>query len=358
MKSKLLSLVVISLFLVQQNKAQITVNTTALAPIGDFVKQATDSFPAVSIDPGAGGTNLSWNFSMLHTNKIDTLAFKVPGATPYSAPFSAANVGMVTDRNTFAYLQNNSTGLFAEGGAGRVNDPANHYLTETITPHSQMMQWPASYQGTWTDNYITTGMSAYNGSPSYDSVRLKYTTVSTVTYDAWGSITTPLGTFQTLRAFRHAYETDSLWVHISAADLWYLGIHSMDTLDTYDWWSNSSAQGFPVVTITKDPHTGVIKSVKWLMSSPAASGIEEFTAQQGFSVYPNPASDNIQVSLNGIEKATLTLFDMSGRIVRDSELVTDQLTTINTEKLVNGLYFLVITSKEGQRSARKITIAK
>jgi len=359
MKSKLLSLFAFSLCFFQGTQAQITVNMGALAPIGDLVKQVTDSFPAPSIVPGAAGTNQTWNFSALQNKKTDSLIFNVPGWTPYSATYPTSNVAVAQNGSKgFSYLLNNSTGLYLVGAVGTLPDPAKHVVKEMITPHSQLMQWTAAYLGTFTDNYVTTAKSPYNANASYDSLMIRYVTTSTVTYDAWGAMTTPLGTFQTLRSFRHQYDTDSIWVHLVSPPMWVLGVHTVDTVDTYNWWTNSSAQGYPLVTIKKNPNSGKITSVQWLPSAPTNSGVDELGFAPDFAVFPNPANDYINVRLQDNETATVSMLDMSGRIVRDRELIKDQLGRINTEGLGSGLYFLVVTGKNGQQSTHKISIVR
>ncbi|RYE23478.1 MAG: T9SS type A sorting domain-containing protein [Sphingobacteriales bacterium] len=71
-------------------------------------------------------------------------------------------------------------------------------------------------------------------------------------------------------------------------------------------------------------------------------------------VYPNPASSVINIGMSD-EKATIALIDMQGRIVRNTP-ATGTLTSIATDGLASGLYFVHIKSGD-QTIVCKVTIA-
>ncbi len=71
---------------------------------------------------------------------------------------------------------------------------------------------------------------------------------------------------------------------------------------------------------------------------------ELITSNQNFTVYPNPASDKIQIILpNNLESANYQLLDINGRVLL-SGLIHQQSTEINTSSISNGLYFLQVKS--------------
>jgi hypothetical protein len=358
MKTKLLCLAAFAVFSGSEAVAQITLDNTNVAPIGDIILQATDTIPSVSIFPGPAGTNQVWNFNALTHGRTDSLVFEVPGWTPYSAPYPSSNIGVAVNYKQYEYLINNASGLYLVGAAFHLNDPGQHLVYEYSNPISKLIQWPASYGVNYTDNYVITGKGAFNQIAGYDSIKIKNTTNSTVTIDAWGSMQTPLGTFPTLRQKRHKIDFDSTWIHRIAPSVWMAGTPSQDTIDSYTWWTNSASAGFPLVSIDQDPNNMVISNVQWLLASPHSSGVAELSNEESLVVYPNPADDYINIQLDNPVAASVAVVDMIGRVVLNGEKLMSNLTRLNIQTLGNGMYFLVITDQNGRRSTRKFHIVR
>ena len=80
-------------------------------------------------------------------------------------------------------------------------------------------------------------------------------------------------------------------------------------------------------------------------------GIEEVTLAQSIKVYPNPASDFINIAIE--KEAEVSLFDVNGK-----ELMTmkaDGATIINVNEFNSGLYFLrVVDVKSGMGVTKRI----
>jgi len=71
-----------------------------------------------------------------------------------------------------------------------------------------------------------------------------------------------------------------------------------------------------------------------------------------FAMYPNPSSDNLNIQLpSGILKATIELFDLSGRLLLNST-VTTQNKSVNVADLSTGVYLVKIQS-EGKTGTKQ-----
>ncbi|MFI5151449.1 MAG: T9SS type A sorting domain-containing protein [Bacteroidia bacterium] len=353
MKTKLLGLFLMTGGFCASSFAQITVNNTNVAAIGDLVKQAQDTMPAGTIVAGAPGTNLTWNFSALHNHKVDSLVFEVPGWPPYANPFPSSNLAVVQNGKFESFMINNSTGLVSLGAVGLLGTTQ---VRETNTPANMMAKWPSTYGTNFTNNYVTTAKFAYAGS-GYDSIKLKYTYKGTSNVDAWGSMQTPLGTFASIRQYNKTSEIDSIWIHSTAAGSWVFAQRTPKGTISYSWWTNSASAGFPLVSLSTDSTSGKTTG-SWLLATPASSGIVELGNQQGYTVYPNPASSSLQIRSVTNEGGTISVIDMTGRNVMNAELLINETTSLNTESLHNGMYFLIITSREGIRTTHKFCIVK
>lgn len=82
----------------------------------------------------------------------------------------------------------------------------------------------------------------------------------------------------------------------------------------------------------------------------------EYVAEKSlFDVYPNPATEQITVSLaQGFDNAAVQIIDVQGRSVMVRSL-TAALSTINVDSLTSGVYFVKITSG-GKEAVKKIII--
>lgn len=82
-------------------------------------------------------------------------------------------------------------------------------------------------------------------------------------------------------------------------------------------------------------------------------GLNEQADVLNFSMFPNPFSNNLSISLNSIsELTTIVISDITGKIVYSSQL--NQLnTTINLDQLKEGIYFLELMNGT-HKSVKKI----
>ncbi len=74
--------------------------------------------------------------------------------------------------------------------------------------------------------------------------------------------------------------------------------------------------------------------------------------QLDFAMYPNPSSDHINIQLpSGVSKAELNVFDISGKLVLQSNIIS-QNQLVNVTDLSSGIYVLKIQS-EGKVGSRQ-----
>ncbi len=74
-----------------------------------------------------------------------------------------------------------------------------------------------------------------------------------------------------------------------------------------------------------------------------------------FTAYPNPASNEMNISYNGTGAATLTLTNVLGQVVQ-SIVLTNPSTTINTSALPSGVYIATLYPTNASVTQQKISI--
>jgi hypothetical protein len=88
----------------------------------------------------------------------------------------------------------------------------------------------------------------------------------------------------------------------------------------------------------------------------AAAGVKENVSSQIINVYPNPANSgllNVLVS----EKATVQLFDATGRLILSTSVNANEKQSMNLDGLANGIYSVRISNDEFV-SVRRVVISK
>ncbi|HEX7412163.1 MAG TPA: glycoside hydrolase family 3 C-terminal domain-containing protein, partial [Bacteroidales bacterium] len=77
-----------------------------------------------------------------------------------------------------------------------------------------------------------------------------------------------------------------------------------------------------------------------------ANGINDVSKLNNIKIFPNPASDNITVSLPESEKCIISIFDLNGKLIQ-REQYEDKNIHINIKSLSTGLYYIRTELKSG-----------
>jgi hypothetical protein len=333
MNKKLLTTLAFSWMLFTQMKAQITITSS------DFVSEGKQ-FTMVSSNPGnymPGGTgSQTWDFSAL-TNDGETLYdVQQPAWTPFASSYPTANMAFQIGTD-YQYLKIDGTGVIGLGQTGfGGNIPLN--------PAEKMLTFPTTLNTTFnaTSKFkfqIDTNVAQTFG--TIDSIRIVGTRVKTSLCDAYGNITTPAGTFPSLRVKETVIETDSIfaklvtllgstWISLPAG----FGIPNpiVDTTESYTWYGNNT--GFKILSFSYDT---AASGIEWLKALPVASGLQSIS--NGFSgkVYPSPATTELFVNASGI--SNIDIYSLDGALVKSEKINSGNAT--NIEDLSNGNYLVL-----------------
>jgi PKD repeat protein len=75
-------------------------------------------------------------------------------------------------------------------------------------------------------------------------------------------------------------------------------------------------------------------------------------SESGVEVYPNPAHNELNISVSKDEPAEYFIYDIQGRVVHH-ELITDGNATVSLENFSNGVYMVFIITRDEQTFTRK-----
>lgn len=337
-KNLLLSSFVISALSVG---AQITITTSDMPVAGQTYIMANDT---TVTSYGSAGTNQTWNFATWANQSTDTTIFENPSSVPGSSFFPTATLG-IDGGDGASFMKNSSSqidilGFYGDFGFGP--------MAVQFTPPQKFLSFPSNYLTTYngTSKYE---LAFFIGQPGLDSMKVKASINYTSTIDAWGSLTTPVNSnVSSLRQKYIEISTDSTFL-LPTGQPWMFNPPTqgnpnprVDTTNNYRWWSNTKK--FPVAEVIADGNN-VVSSASYLLSMQVGVN-EQVMTKNEVSVFPNPASDKINIT--GIStESYLVIFDVNGKLMERSRLKKNN-TTINTANYENGIYFYQITALTGK----------
>lgn len=371
MKKTLLSALMLSAFGVFTTNAQITITDTHIASVGDNIEQAQDTLPT-GITIGPSGASQTWNFSALASDVVDTLKFRTPAGYPGAASYPNSNMVLVDPPadSSWTYLLKSSAGLFIEGQAQyQQGNLITVPFTATIITFPSTMG--TNYAGTWNGFLGGFDVSAV-AILGLDSLKLTRGSSSNSNIDAWGDVTTPLGTFASLRQIVYTESIDTTWEKSTATGVWAivspttiatlgaLGVpitqYAYDTTRTARWWSDDLNAKFPVVEMDYEAN-GDVNSVDWLKTAVYVS-IAEFNVASNISLYPNPAATEITIETELNNNNSISILDVTGKLVKEIRFTTNKI-NLSVSNLDNGIYFYNVYDVEGNvLHSNKFIVAK
>lgn len=163
------------------------------------------------------------------------------------------------------------------------------------------------------------------------------------TVDAWGTLTTPYGEFQTLRVKTEIIENDSIYI-----DSLGVGIPVTRNITEYKWLANGYPE--PVLLISEE---GLIYSAAYIDSVRSSFlAVPEVKKHRfDFSVYPNPCNDYISVNYELMEDAdvSISVFSVYGNEIkqfaraRQDRGYYNQLLYLKENGIHTGIYLVRLT---------------
>ena len=343
--------------------AQITITSADVAIPVKTIYQSTDTLMTSGAIVGSAGVSQTWNMTALTTGKVDTLTFMPYWWAP-NVKFSTSNLVVKSGwQQQYIYLINASTGLTSLGSALTTDFGSGFVTVNQINSVAEiLMDFPGTYNTAYTNNFTTTTPAFHYGKMvsgfTVDSIRMKSVVKKTVLVDAWGTLTTPLGTYNVIRSKETVIKHDTTDACILSLGGWdpAPGVKqiSADSTTGYSWWANGV--GFPLVTMNLDS-AGALKQVQWLQTLPLA-GINEYTAKENVTVYPNPAQNEINFGVDASKVSFIQILDITGRMV-NSFTVSSNNSVINTSDFANGAYLFTVLGKDKTiLNHGKFTVAK
>ena len=202
-------LLLVFIFSTLFTSAQITIDSTDMPQSGDTLRFSTTALDtALLFNFQKNGTNVTWNFDSLVPIRQGVSEYKASSQTPYSSNVSnrigeklADTVAIggfeFYDVYNFYTLNGSSFSLDYRGATAPTGlsfpFPSTLKITQSYSDKDEVYQFPLDYQdrdsSTFKFVYSNQLLGAYYASSGYRINEV----------DAWGSLTTPYGTFNCIR---------------------------------------------------------------------------------------------------------------------------------------------------------------
>ncbi len=321
--------------------AQITITNSIGYKVGD----SYSAQPCIADfeDLGAEGANVTVNLSgLMNEGSVTTVSFVSPASTGHAASFPGANIAQPASTTG----GNSGYGYF-NSGSSKIEILGVHTNAYTMVYSNPMtmLTFPMNYLDSTYDDFAAS--YSVNG---IDVFRSGY--VSTVA-DAWGTITTPAGTFPYLRFYTVQVNIDTFYMEGEIAGMSYSETY------TYNYMGNNSqAPLYAYSEVWTGSGASALASYAVNVFPTATNEVSEIL--EATSVYPNPASSsaNVNFTLKQSSNVSISIVDITGK-----EVATMNYTGLKAgkhqypiaiESLATGLYSAIIKTDGAQQQMKFI----
>ena len=292
---------------------------------GDSYTVYTNTNLSAGSNPGASGSNVTWDFSMMSSGTSNSLIYSSASATNYPN----ANIEFTT--------QSTSNYFDVTNGAYTYYGFSNANASSVFSDGQDQIRVPMSFNDNYTD--------PFSGTYNAFGQTLDRTGDLDVTYDGYGTLSTPQGTYSNVIRVR-IVRTSSDEIN---------GQPITNSLDSIFFWYNEYT-GHPIMTYTINYVDGNEQGrfANYIDDADVVLSIPEESIQ--VSAFPNPVRSihTIEAEKN-IE--SILVYNMRGEEVLRKEPRSNSF-KINVGSLPNGQYFYEMRNQKGVLLSRRKLIVQ
>lgn len=314
------------------------VGTAFLAHRGDYVA------------PGAGGAGLLFDFSTSTSTSVVNYQWQDPASLPNGAQFPAAELALTNGGADTVFTTATTSGMERIGDTQTLLIELFAEAFHFATAYSDAMlelALPITYNDApWTD--------LFSGTFTVDGTTATRNGSITGQADAWGYLIVPGGadTVEVVRVKTRITET----IPLNLSGFLITANHVRNTHAYYPMWGK-----YPLLSTVSDSLTSMLLNqydhyTEWLDAT--AVGVHEEPADgPRYALSPNPAADMARVVMpaTATGPVELTVTDLRGAVVA-RRTITGRSAQLQTGAWQAGVYQLVFTDRDGQRSMERLVV--
>jgi hypothetical protein len=337
--------------------AQPTINQADFPTAGDFWFELEDNRTGVhTITPA--GPSQSWNYATAFIVDDTTgVNFISPASVPngWATSFPNSTVAVYSAYDTTAqFFKSLSNGFYADG----IYSGSALLPTPMIDVDPDQLLVPGNFTYNSTRNNVSVITFDQTTPPS--TIRIKLYNIQLFEGDAYGSLTTPAGTFaNTLRIKETSYSVDSTFIDIlGTGNFTFLSSNgATDTSIVYSWVKN----GTQPLLMSIDYDVVSQQTTGATYTSLVPVGINEPAAEVSpVLVFPNPSANGwVNFRFENADADVLRIYSFDGRLVREERIKGVSNITVSTASFAHGFYLYEAFSESGaQISKGKFAVVK
>lgn len=331
--------------------AQIQITSADMPMIGDEIVRYLDTLP--DFTPGGDGPDQLWDFSTAVQDLEETNTFVDPATTADGDQFGGSNLAWTTDGNNYSFLTNGAGELTLDGFSGDPLGDGTFTIVAPFNPGMTLHSFPRQHTTAFTDDFgfdVTVDGSDFG----VYQARIKETSTVYDTTDAYGSITTPVGTYDCIRSRSTTIRTDSIFAQLLEILPMTFLFEIVDTSTTYAWHAVETK--LPVAEMILDS-TGAAVSFTWSTIEPNSTGVHAVAAANDLLLFPQPATDRVRISAGDALLSSITVSELGGRVVmRNARLSNNG--ELDLSGVPAGLYVLSAQDANGRTRTRRLSVAR
>lgn len=298
---------------------------------------------------------MNWDYSKLNANSLDSIRTGMPSWYKGHENFQSSNYATVSysDSNVVNYFELNESSMYSNGIYSKTDTSLVVFKLK-----QKIFEFPSTFNDNFTDLSTYPGLSVEMGIdidstgplPMIDSIQILIRFNRKVDIDGWGTLKTPLGTYETLRHNSRnitsqvlMINTNNTWIEAPQAIINYFQINfpQPDTLHYVSFYTNSGAYGAPLLNYYHRNKDTTAK-MTWLNNTLTKSTVNILSIGE-FEMYPNPASDHVNLNYKGFS-GFISVIDAYGRIIYTSDFENSK--TLNLTDY-SGVYLIRIYDELG-----------
>lgn len=303
-------------------------------------------------DPAmSSGADVNWDYSDLESLDVNVTNYVSVSDAPFTYQLIFNNPASPSYANLASPADNLGGGLGGDIGI-EVDDLYNFFRTDDQGYHdcgfaASISGFPVFANRNPTDRLflfpLEYGMPADTNSSNFEInipelANVKSFQTRANSLDAWGSVTTPAGTYEALRVRSVVNGIDTVVAES-------FGINQVivrpETIE-YRW----VAQGMGVPVLQINTVDGAVTQVTY-RGDEVSSVSENELAEVEIEVFPNPTSNRVNVVVPEAEIIqSATLYDLSGRLTPLKFTQSANRVEAGVEQVASGLYRIVLQSDE------------
>jgi hypothetical protein len=286
-------------------------------------------FDATSFDPGAGGADVTWDYSDIVTmGGIETTVAHDAGTIAGSDLFPEANVAWTLDGSAFTFFKSTSSVL--ENWGSVYNDVDLGFVTVPYSDGEVLLTLPLNYGDDNADDFEATFTVT-----GFDVVRSGSNTMEA---DGYGTLVLPSGTIPNVLRVKIVEDYSD--------EITFLGLTTVYHFEQYFYFKPGTIGAiFQYVHATVDAVGTITEEYVGYFNDDEVVGLEQIETL-AVTVFPNPASETITFQLDQfMGLVNIRIMNLQGQVIYTTSSMGGSATTIDVSTISAGSYLLSLLSQ-------------